>query len=106
MFNHNARPARKGFSSGARWDRPSLNNKTSVNAHQAIEVVARFAPGKIRPLYLKLNNHNYRIERVNYFWQDRQGREKLYCFNVTDGANVFQIYFSNQSLSWRLAKIE
>jgi hypothetical protein len=94
------------FNPQARWDRPQFNNETKHHAHKAIEVVAQFTPGKIKPLYFNLNNRRYEVERINYFWQDYRGREKLYCFNVTDGANIFQIYFSNQSLSWRLAKIE
>ncbi|MFH1045497.1 MAG: hypothetical protein V1727_00850 [Candidatus Omnitrophota bacterium] len=74
--------------------------------HQPIEVVARFNRGKIQPLSFILNNHHYEIAQINYFWQDYHGQEKLYCFNVTDGANIFHIYLGNQSLNWRLAKIE
>lgn len=92
------------FNPHARWDRPSF--KTKRQNHQAIEVIAQFTPGKIKPLYFSLNNQRYEIKRINYFWKDYQGREKLYCFSVTDGTNSFQMYFGNRSLSWRLAKIE
>lgn len=96
------------FNPHARWDRPKLNGQRTPEQpkHQSIEVVAQFSPGKIKPLYFNLHNHRYEIKRINYFWQDHQGREKLYCFNVTDGANIFHIYFNNHSLCWRLAKIE
>lgn len=92
------------FNPQARWDRPSFRAKN--RSHQAIEVVASFTPGKIRPIYFRLGNQEYEVERINYFWKDYQGREKLYCFSVTNGVNTFQIYFSNRTLSWRLAKIE
>ena len=94
------------FNPHARWDRPSFNGKSRQHAHKTIEVVAQFTPGKIKPLYFSLNNQRYEIERINYFWKDSQGQELLYCFNVSDGTNTFQIYFGNRSLSWRLAKIE
>lgn len=92
------------FNPHARWDRPSFQPKTK--RHQAIEVVAQFAPGKIKPLHFTLRNQRYDIRRINFFWQDYQGYERLYCFSVTDGTNNFQIYFSNHTLSWRLANIE
>lgn len=104
MFNPQARPVRGRSFNGARWDRPSFKRKRED--HQAIKVVAQFAPGKIKPIYFTLNNQRYEIERINYFWKDYQGQEKLYCFSVTSGPNTFQIYFNNHSLSWRLAKIE
>ena len=104
MFNPQARPARKAFSNGGRWGRPSFNSK--IQNHKVIEVVAKFSPGKIKPLYFTLDSQRYEIERINYFWKNYQGQEKLYCFSVTCGANIFQIYFNNHSLSWRLAKIE
>ena len=91
------------FNPHSRWDRPEFK---AQSRHCAIEVVAAFSPGRIKPLYFNLNSRQYSIERINYFWKDYRGRERLYCFSVTDGANTFQIYFSNQSLSWRLAKIE
>jgi len=87
------------FNAHVRWDRPSFKNKQD----QAIDVVASFAPGKIKPIYFTLRNQRYDISRVNFFWKDYLGREKLYCFSVTDGNNTFQIYFSNHTLSWRLA---
>ncbi|MBN2097379.1 MAG: hypothetical protein JW714_02740 [Candidatus Omnitrophica bacterium] len=93
------------FNPQSRWDRPTPKAKKDL--HQAIEVAALFSPGKIKPLYLTLNKQRYEIERINYFWKDYRGAlEKLYCFSVTSGANIFNIYFSNHSLSWRLAKIE
>lgn len=92
------------FNPNSRWERPNLKPKTQN--HQFIEVVAQFSPGRIKPLYFNLGSQRYEIERINYFWKDYQGQEKLYCFSVTCGANIFQIYFNNHSLSWRLAKIE
>jgi hypothetical protein len=105
MFNHQTHPSRKAFSSRIRWDRPSF--KPKKQDYQFIEVVAQFTSGKIKPLYFNLNNQRYEIERINYFWKDYQGRQKLYCFSVTaNGVNNFQIYFNNYTLSWKLAKIE
>ena len=92
------------FNPHARWARPGP--KAKKRPGESIDVVARFSPGKIRPLYLILNNRKYSIQRVNYFWKDYLGGENLYCFSVSDGTNIFQIYFSNRTLSWRLAKIE
>ncbi|MFC1698614.1 hypothetical protein ACFL1I_01475 [Candidatus Omnitrophota bacterium] len=89
------------FNPNSRWDRPSFQPQNT--AHQTIEVIARFGPGKIKPICFTLGNQRYDIKRVNFFWKDYQGREKLYCFSVTDGANTFQIYFSNRTLSWKLA---
>ncbi len=92
------------FNPQARWDSPGLKPKREN--HKIIEVVARFSAKQIKPLYFTLGGQRYDIERINYFWKDHLGTERIYCFSVTSSGTIFQIYFNNQSLSWRLAKIE
>jgi hypothetical protein len=35
----------------------------------------------------------------------REGREKLHCFSVTDGANNYELSFNAERVIWKLNKV-
>ena len=92
------------FNSEARWDR-SLPGKVPGCLDEPIRVAALFEHGKIIPQIFFWNNKPYKINRVNFFWQERQGREVISNFSVETLGGPYQISFNNHSLSWRLNKI-
>jgi len=92
------------FNQQARWDR-DLPAQNSADLNEPIRVMAEFEKGKILPRVFVWHKRLYRIKRVTYFWQERQGKEVLNLFSVETLAGLYQISFSSQSLSWRLNKI-
>jgi hypothetical protein len=92
------------FNPNARWDRP-LPQDNSAKADEPIEVEAIFEKGKITPLWFNFGGIRHNIKEVTYRWQDRKGQEILYYFSVSDGEEVFQIYLSNKTLTWKLITI-
>jgi hypothetical protein len=72
---------------------------------ETIKVGAVFKGGKIIPKWFIWEDREYRIKDINYFWMDRQGREKIQCFSVTDGANNYEISFNTERTLWKLNKI-
>jgi len=92
------------FNQEARWDR-SILKKDSNDLNEPIRVVAVFECGKILPRSFSWHQKPYPVTKITYFWQERQGRELLNLFCVETPNGLYQISFSNQSLSWRLNKI-
>ena len=61
--------------------------------------------GDIRPSWFVWEGRKYPVKEINYVWMDRQGREKLYCFAVTDGANNYELSFNAEQANWKLNKV-
>lgn len=96
------------FSPKARWDRHIPRTSETDSAHardEIIDCVAFFKKGKIYPQKFVLNNRDYEIEKINYAWQERCGRELINYFSVSTGTNLYQISFNNTSFGWRLDRI-
>ena len=73
---------------------------------QIIKVGAIFKGGSdIRPTWFVWEGRKYIIKNVNYVWNDREGREKLHCFSVTDGTNNYELSFNAEQAIWKLNKI-
>ena len=73
---------------------------------KVIKVGAIFGSGKITPKWFIWENRKYIIQSINYVWEDRQGKEKLTNFSVSDGTNSYEITYNSHRMSWSLNKIE
>lgn len=71
-----------------------------------IEVIARFAGGRISPLRFCLGGTMYKISRVNYAWNERQGKSLVYFFSVSDGSDSYRLCFDIETMSWRLSPLQ
>ena len=90
------------FNPQARWDR---HLPSDSHEEEAIEVGAIFRNGKMFPKWFLWKDRRYSIKEVTYEWQDKRGTEVLFFFAVSDGTNIFQIYFNNRFVHWRLTKV-
>lgn len=72
---------------------------------KTIKVGAIFKDGNIVPKWFVWEGRKYEIKEINYNWLDRQGREKLHCFSVTDGVNNYELAYHVEKTVWRLKKI-
>ncbi|MDP2939062.1 MAG: hypothetical protein Q8O13_03125 [Candidatus Omnitrophota bacterium] len=92
------------FNPEARWDRPYLKQKTN-SLDEIIRVCAVFDKGKIEPRFFILKNKLYKVRRINYFWQERNGEVALNIFSVETNSGLYQISFNNKNFLWNLDKI-
>ena len=92
------------FNHQARWDR-NLPADPPETKGAALSVICRFDKSRLTPQSFFWKNSAYHIQKINFFWKDKQGKETLYFFSVKTEKGTFQIVFSHQSLSWRLHKL-
>jgi len=94
------------FNPQARWDRnlPQQENQGQL-LNEPVSVSCLFTKGKAIPRYFTWKNRLYKVKRVNFFWQQRQGRAVLSYFALETNSGTYQISFSNETLSWQIDKI-
>ena len=73
---------------------------------ERIDCRVLFQRGKITPLSIFWKKKWFKIEEVLLRWEEREGKELLRHFSVTDGANIFHIVFYPDSLVWKLLGID
>ncbi|MBU0540325.1 hypothetical protein KKF59_00210 [Patescibacteria group bacterium] len=72
---------------------------------EPIEVLAAFRKDRTEPMTFKWANRYYQVKKVNLVHTERQGREKIYIFSVSDEANAYRLSFSSETLKWRLEEM-
>jgi len=94
------------FNPQARWDRnlPQQESQGQL-LNEPIQVSCLFAKGKAKPRYFIWRGRLYKVKMVNFFWQERQGRAILNYFSLDTNSGIYQISFSNITLSWQLDRI-
>lgn len=73
---------------------------------EAIEVLAVFSRGMIRPLRFRWQTHAYAVKTVHLVHEQREGREHVQFFSVTDVmGNPFRLVFFPLRGSWFLEQV-
>jgi hypothetical protein len=89
------------FNPEARWDRHLPAD--DVLPGEAVDVVAVFKKNGIIPRGFTLRGQTYRIQRIEFAWKERKGREMFHLFSVTDEQQrVHTLCVSRESLVWRI----
>ena len=94
------------FNPQARWDRvlPQGDDSPEI-LNESIKVNCLFERGKIIPRYFIWKNKLYKVKKLNFFWQHKQGRETISSFSLETNSGTYQLSLSNINLSWKLDKI-
>ncbi len=90
------------FTNDSRWDR---HLPAEDRGAEAIEVGVICKKGRLYPRWFVWEGRRYAVREITYRWKDRRGDDLLHYFTVTDGGNVFQIYFNSRHTHWRLEKV-
>ncbi|MFC1646277.1 hypothetical protein ACFL2Y_03760 [Candidatus Omnitrophota bacterium] len=94
------------FNPQARWDRNLPQEDTPDGLlNEAIAMTCLFDKGKAMPRYFIWRRRLHRVKRINFFWQERQGRATLSYFALKTNSGTYQVSFSNITLSWHMDKI-
>ncbi len=79
---------------------------TQAIEREAIEVLAVFSRGSIRPLRFRWHSHAYAVKAVHLVHERREGREQLKFFSVTDVmGNPFRLVFFCLQGHWYLEQV-
>ncbi|HNW92081.1 MAG TPA: hypothetical protein PKM88_04130 [bacterium] len=71
---------------------------------EPVKVGAVFAGPAVRPRWFDHRARRHDIAAITYQWRSRNGAAVLLHFAVSDGANLYELSFNQQSLEWRLEK--
>ena len=95
-----------GFNPNARWDRNIEGAYDDPDKLKAkIQVLAFFSGAKVYPRIFMMSGKRYRIRKLNYTWQKRQGSELISCFSVSTACDIYQLSFNHSSCAWKLDNI-
>jgi len=92
MFNHQAR-----------WDRELPQDAGGLGP--AIRVTCEIGEGGVRPLSFLWRGRPFEVQRVNFRWRDRKGRQELWFFSVSTPHGTYEIAYVSQRLSWHLIRL-
>lgn len=72
---------------------------------QPIEVLAAFRKDRAEPMTFKWGNCYYQVKKVNLVHTEREGRDKVYYFSVSDDTTSFRLSFRTETLAWKLEEM-
>jgi len=72
---------------------------------EQIFVDAVFTNSKIKPRWFIWKGRKHPVKEITYIWKDNQGEAPLVYFSVSDGANIYEIFFNQKNLNWYLARV-
>lgn len=78
----------------------------STEVREPIKVGAVFESGAVKPAWFIWNSRRYQVSEVTMRWQTQEGKASILHLSVTDGGNLFELTFNQQSLVWELAAVE
>lgn len=70
-----------------------------------IKVGAVFKGSKIIPKWFIWEGRKYNVKSVDYAWEDKQGKEKIMRFSVSDGNNTYELAYNTIQMNWILDKV-
>jgi hypothetical protein len=70
-----------------------------------IKVGAVFRGSRIIPKWFTWEGRKYNVSSVDYIWEDKQGKEKIIRFSVSDGTNSYELAYNLARLNWSLEKV-
>lgn len=72
---------------------------------EPIEVVAIFSGGKGRPYSFEWRGRKYKVETISLEHQEREGKDKVFCYAVTAANNQYELSFNSNQLTWELERV-
>jgi hypothetical protein len=73
---------------------------------EAVDVIALFEGGRMRPIRFRWNGRSISIKQVTGAWKSDVGAHKIRYFAVLDNSsNFFQLAYDERNTAWVLNKI-
>lgn len=72
-----------------------------------IDIIASFVNGKISPKVLRWHNKKYLIKQINLTYEEKIGKNNVYCFAVSDtNDNVFDLAYYPTTCHWQIRNFQ
>ncbi|MGE5280208.1 MAG: hypothetical protein ACM3L6_05660 [Deltaproteobacteria bacterium] len=91
------------FSHQARWDRQLPQDAAGPGT--VISATCRIEAGAVHPLSFVWRQRSFDVQRVNFRWKDKRGREELWYFSVATPHGIYEIAYSSRCLCWYLIRL-
>lgn len=72
---------------------------------EPVEVLVAFRKNRPEPMMFKWGTQYYQVQKINLVHTERDGREKVYYFSVSDTANAYRLSFRTESMQWLLEEM-
>jgi hypothetical protein len=80
---------------------------TGPDTGEKVIVGAIFGSGaRIRPAWFLFGGRKVKVEKTNYMWTERRGRDILHHFSVSSDGDIFHLVYSSEDLSWHLGLVK
>ena len=76
-----------------------------MNINAVIKVGAVFKGSNIAPKWFIWEGRKYNVKSIDYTWEDKQGKEKIVYFSVSDGTNSYELAYNTVRMNWLLEKV-
>ena len=76
-----------------------------MDLNASVKTGVVFKNGQIIPKWFVWESRKYNITSINYTWEDKQGRERITRFSVSDDTNSYELAYNSTRTTWRLNKI-
>lgn len=76
-----------------------------INERVSVVTIYSRETGKVAPVRLRWQGRDYRIRKVGYHHQARQGRVWVHIFSVSTEAMAFKLRHHPEDLSWVLEEV-
>jgi len=57
---------------------------------------------RMKPVWFIWNGKKYHVTKVNHVWKDKDGREVLVFFSVSDEANTYLLCYNTLQMEWTI----
>ncbi|HOE17003.1 MAG TPA: hypothetical protein PLX02_07265 [Syntrophorhabdaceae bacterium] len=79
---------------------------TRVGERVAAGVVFRKEGRKMELKWFLWKGRRLEIKKTTYMWRERDGRELIHRFVVTDGKDLYELSYRQEGLMWFLEAVE
>jgi len=77
----------------------------TINERVSVVTIYNRETGKVAPVRLRWQGRDYRIRKVGYHHQARQGRVWVHIFSVSTEAMAFKLRHHPENLEWILEEV-
>jgi len=79
---------------------------TKVGERVRVGVVFREEGDKVEPRWFRWKGRKLPVQKVTYRWCERDGKDVVHRFVVTDGSDLYELSYRQERLIWFLEAVE
>jgi hypothetical protein len=79
---------------------------TRISERIRVGVVFRDEGQKMEPKWFSWRGRHLKITKTTYIWREREGRDVIHKFMVTDGNDLYELSYRQEKLLWFLEAVE